>query len=266
MSKRVHVEFNIDPWATHQIHDLGDVPLPEGNNNEACIERITDFYRQVDAAGARPVSVGGDHAVTGGIIQGISGPHSKLTNGEKAVFLHFDAHTDAYEQVPHFLGAVKSAAHWATYLVRDGLIDASHSVQIGMRGNPRTLSWLNPSKDLGYELITMKRYREIGLEETMATINERLGDAPVYVTFDLDCMDPTVAPGVANIEAGVQGFQVDEVMRLLRCIRGKNIIGGDVVCMMPTKDAPNQITAHTAAAVMFEIISLVSDSLKQRGT
>ena len=111
----------------------------------------------------------------------------------------------------------------------------------------------------------MKRYREIGPDDTMSIIIERLGDAPVYVTFDLDCMDPTVAPGVANIEAGVQGFQVDEVMRLLRCIRGKNIIGGDVVCMMPTKDAPNQITAHTAAAVMFEIISLVSDSLKQRG-
>ena len=175
--------------------------------------------------------------------------------------MHFDAHTDAYEQVPHFLGAVKSAAHWASYLVRDGLIDASHSVQIGMRGNPRTLSWLNPSKELGYELITMKRYREIGPEETMRIINERIGDAPLYITFDLDCMDPTVAPGVANIEAGVQGFQVDEVMRLLRCVRGKNIIGGDVVCIMPTKDSPNQITAHTAASVMFEMISLISDSL-----
>ena len=74
-------------------------------------------------------------------------------------------------------------------------------------------------------------------------------------------MDPTVAPGVANIEAGVQGFQVDEVMRLLRCVRSKNIIGGDVVCIMPTKDSPNQITAHTAASVMFEMISLISDSL-----
>ncbi len=70
-----------------------------------------------------------------------------------------------------------------------------------------------------------------------------------------------MAPGVANIEAGVQGFQVDEVMRLLRCVRGKNIIGGDVVCIMPTKDSPNQITAHTAASVMFEMISLISDSL-----
>jgi guanidinopropionase len=264
MAKRVHVEFNIDPWASHRIHDLGDVPLPEANDNEACIERITDFYRDIDAAGARPVSVGGDHSVTGGIIQAIAGSNAKLTNGQKAVFLHFDAHTDAYEQVPHFLGAVKSAAHWASYLVRDGLIDASHSVQIGMRGNPRTLSWLNPSKELGYELITMKRYREIGPEETMRIINERIGDAPLYITFDLDCMDPTVAPGVANIEAGVQGFQVDEVMRLLRCVRGKNIIGGDVVCIMPTKDSPNQITAHTAASVMFEMISLISDSLANK--
>jgi Arginase/agmatinase/formimionoglutamate hydrolase, arginase family len=109
----------------------------------------------------------------------------------------------------------------------------------------------------------MKRYREIGPEETMQIINDRIGDAPLYITFDLDCMDPTVAPGVANIEAGVQGFQVDEVMRLLRCVRGKNIIGGDVVCMMPTKDSPNQITAHTAASVMFEMISLISDSLSQ---
>ena len=110
----------------------------------------------------------------------------------------------------------------------------------------------------------MKRYREIGPEETIRIINERIGDAPLYITFDLDCMDPTVAPGVANIEAGVQGFQVDEVMRLLRCVRGKNIIGGDVVCIMPTKDSPNQITAHTAASVMFEMISLISDSLANK--
>ena len=72
------------------------------------------------------------------------------------MFLHFDAHTDAYEQVPHFLGAVKSAAHWASYLVRDGYIDAGHSVQIGMRGNPRTLDWRKPSEELGYEVVTIQ--------------------------------------------------------------------------------------------------------------
>ena len=93
----------------------------------------------------------------------------------------------------------------------------------------------------------------------MELINERIGDAPLYITFDLDCMDPTVCPGVANLECGIQGFQVDEVMQLLRSVRGKNVIGGDVVCLMPTKDHPNQQTSHFAAAVMFEILSLIAD-------
>lgn len=261
MSRRVHMKFGIDPWKACRIHDLGDVPFPEANDNERCIDRIVEFYRDIDEARVRPVSVGGDHSVTGGIMQAISGSGSKLTDGRKAAFLHFDAHTDAYEQIPHFLGAKRSAAHWAAYLVRDGFIDATRSVQIGMRGNPRTLSWWQPSVELGYELIPMQRYRELGPERTMERIVDRLGDAPVYITFDLDCLDPTIAPAVANLEAGVGGFTIDEVMRLLQCVRGKNIIGGDVVCLMPTKDSPNKITAHVASVLMFEILSLTADAL-----
>ncbi len=261
MSRRVHMGFELDPWTHCRIHDLGDVALPEANDNEACIRRITEFYKQVDNAGVRPVSVGGDHSITGGILQAIAGPGANLTSGRKAAFLHFDAHTDAYEQVPHFLGAKKSAAHWAAYLVRQGHIDPAHSVQIGMRGNPRTLDWRNTSLELGYELITMDRYRSLGPEAVMQIIRDRVGDAPLYITFDLDCLDPTVAPGVANLEVGCQGFLIDEVMRLLGSVRGRNIIGGDVVCLMPTKDHPNKITAHTAAAVMFEMISLIADSI-----
>jgi len=259
MARRVHMAFELDPWERCRIRDLGDVPLPEANDNEACIERITAFYREIDAAGARPVSVGGDHAVTGGIMQAIAGEGARTTGGAKAAFLHFDAHTDAYEQVPHFLGAKKSAAHWAAYLVRQGQIDATRSVQIGMRGNPRTLDWRKPSIKLGYEVIDMERYRAIGPEESIRIIRETIGDTPLYITFDLDCLDPSVAPGVANLEAGCEGFRIDEVMHLLRAVRGMHIIGGDVVCLMPTKDSPNRITAHTAAAVMFEIISLVAD-------
>ena len=261
MARRVHMEFEMDPWECARIRDMGDVPLPEANDNEACIERITGFYRAIDSAGVRPASVGGDHSVTGGIVQAIAGEGARLTGGKKAVFLHFDAHTDAYEQIPHFLGAVKSAAHWAGYLVRDGYIDATRSVQIGMRGNPRTLDWRKPSEELGYEVISMERYRAIGPEESMAIIDERIGDAPLYITFDLDCLDPTVAPAVANLEAGCEGFGIDEVMRLLRSVRGKNVIGGDVVCLMPTKDHPNRITAHTAAAILFEIVSLIADEV-----
>lgn len=87
-----------------------------------------------------------------------------------------------------------------------------------------------------------------------------LDGRPVYITFDLDCLDPTVAPAVSNIEPGVTGFSMDEAVELLRAARGMNIIGGDVVCMMPTKNSPNQITAMVGAAIMFEMISMIAEN------
>jgi guanidinopropionase len=262
LGRRAHTKFSLVPWEACRIHDLGDVPLPEANDNEKCIERITDYYRLIDAAGACPVSIGGDHSVTGGILQGIAGEQARLTGGERAVLVHFDAHTDAFDHLDHFLGAKKSAAHWASYLVRDGHVDATRSVQIGIRGNPRTLDWLEPSYALGYEVITKERYDELGVEDTIAVVRERIRDAPAYITFDLDCLDPTVAPGVANLEAGSEGLFIRDVMPILQGLRGANIIGGDVVCLMPTKDSPNQQTSLVTMSVMFEIIALIADRLR----
>jgi guanidinopropionase len=88
-----------------------------------------------------------------------------------------------------------------------------------------------------------------------------LAGRPVYITFDLDCLDPTIAPGVANIEAGEKGFDIDEAISLLQAVRGMNIVGGDIVCMMPTKDSPNQITALTATAIMFEMVSMIAENV-----
>lgn len=260
IGRRVHDRFQIDPWDRCRIHDLGDVPLSEGNNNERSIEMITDFYRRIDAAGCRPVSIGGDHSITGGILQAIAGSEARLTGGEKACLLHFDAHTDAFHNVDHFMGAIKSAAHWASYLATDGFVDPEHSVQVGIRGNVRSLEWLDPSYALGYEVIRKTDHDRLGPEAVIDVIHERIGDRPVYITFDLDCLDPTVAPGVANIEAGIEGFGIDQVMRLLQSMRGRNVIGGDVVCLMPTIDSPNMITSYRAMAVMFEIISLIADA------
>ncbi len=258
---RVHNDFGIDPWAGHRVSDLGDVPFPQANNNEHCIAQITDFYRNIDQAGARPVSIGGDHSITGGILKAIAGPEAKLTGGAKAGLLHIDAHTDTYDMLDHFLGAKRSAAHWGAYLVKEGHVDAQRSVQIGLRGHTRSLDWLQSSVDLGYEVITMQRYREIGAAAACDIIRTRLGDGPVYITFDLDCLDPSVAPAVSNLEPGVGGFSIDEANQLLRCVRGKTVIGGDVVCLMPTKDQPNNITSMVASTVMFEIMALVADCL-----
>ena len=102
------------------------------------------------------------------------------------------------------------------------------------------------------------------MKKIVNTTLDRLGNSPIYVTFDLDCLDATVAPapGTANIEAAVKGFDMDEVRMLIQSLKGKNVIGGDVACLMPTKDNPNQITSMVAASIMFEIICLISLNLK----
>ena len=258
-ARRFHAAFDFDPWQACRINDLGDVALPEPAQNEKSIERISSFFKQVADAGARPVSIGGDHGITGGIVQAIAGEGSRLTGGRKAALLHLDAHTDAYENLDHWMGARKSAANWAAYLVRQGNVDPARSIQIGMRGNPRGRGWLQLSHDLGYEVITMERYREIGADRCIEIIRDRIGDAPLYITFDLDCLDPSVAPAVSNLEAGETGWNINEATKLLRAVRGKDSIGGDVVCLMPTKDMPNQITAMVATAILYEIVGLIAD-------
>ena len=135
-------------------------------------------------------------------------------------------------------------------------------MQIGLRGHARTLDWLQPSYDYGYNVVMMKEFRKRGVEDVVAQIRQVMAGRPVYITFDLDCLDPSIAPAVSNLEPGAKGFDIDEAVTLLRAARGMNIVGGDIVCMMPTKDSPNQITALTASAIMFEMISMVAENVK----
>jgi len=260
VQRRMHSDFQLDPWNAARIVDVGDVPFPRANDNEDCIQQITDFYKNLDAKGARPVSIGGDHSITGGIVQAIG--KGAIAQGEPVCFLHLDAHTDVFTKVDHFLGAKKSAAHWGAYLADDGLVDPTHSMQIGLRGHARTLDWLEPSYEYGYNVVTMKDYRKRGAADVVEQIKSVLNGKPVYITFDLDCLDPSIAPAVSNLEAGVKGFDIDEAVELLQAVRGMNIVGADIVCMMPTKDNPNQITALTAGAIMFEMISMMAENVQ----
>lgn len=121
LQRRVHGTFGIDPWNAARIVDAGDVPFPRANDNEDCIEQITSYFRQVDEVAARPVSIGGDHSITGGILQALG--KGRLAGGQPVSLLHLDAHTDVFTKVDHFLGAKKSAAHWGAYLADQGQVD-----------------------------------------------------------------------------------------------------------------------------------------------
>jgi guanidinopropionase len=267
--RRAHAVHGIAPFEAVRIHDLGDVPLPEAMNNEACMRDIEAFYQRLDAAGARPVSIGGDHSITGPILKALAGPGRKLSGGRPAALIHFDAHTDSYENMPHWLGARRSAAHWAAYTVREQAVDAAHSIQLGIRGHPSGSIHQgkvgSASEALGYRVVAMQEFEELGVGRTVELIRSRVGDRPAYVTFDLDCLDPSVAPGVSNLEPGFSGFTIREATRLLQGLKGIDIIGADVVCLMPTKDSPNHITAQMAMVMMFELLSLIAMRLTVQG-
>lgn len=260
--RRAHGAHGFSPWDVARINDLGDVPLPEAMNNEASVRDIEAFYARLDKTGTRPVSIGGDHSITGPILKAIAGPGRHLSSGKPCALIHFDAHTDSYDNMPHWLGAKRSAAHWAAYTVNEGAVDPQRSVQIGMRGHPAQAIHAGgvggSSRALGYRVITMAEFEDLGVAETLRIICERVGDMPAYITFDLDSLDPSVAPGVSNLEPGFGGFSIREATRLLQGLKRLDIIGGDVVCLMPTKDSPNQITAQVAMVVMFELISLIA--------
>lgn len=187
---------------------------------------------------------------------------SNIAGGQKLSLVHFDAHRDDYEHMPHWLGAKRSAAHWAAYAVREGHVDVERSIQIGIRGNPNELKADPAESETGYRVLTAEELFEIGIDRTIAIMQERIGEHPVYITFDLDVLDPVDAPGVANLEAGFRGLRTYEAIRILHGLRGCNIVGADIVCPMPTVDSPNQITALTGSVLMFEMLSLIADYLR----
>ncbi len=262
--RRGHQKYGFVPWEACRIHDLGDAPLPQAMLNDVCVEHIEAYFKQLDQANTRPVSVGGDHAITGPILKAIAGRHAKISNGRKTALLHFDAHRDDYEHIPHWLGSKRSAAHWAAYTVVEEHVDPLRSVQLGMRGNPiKPRADIHESK-LGYRLIPADEFYRIGIEKTIEIIRERVGDSPLYITFDLDVLDPAEAPAVANMEPGLRGLRAWEAIEIFHGLRGLDIIGADIVCLIPSKDTAAKITCMTTMVLMFEMIGLIADHLRRR--
>jgi len=259
--RRGHQKFGLVPWDACRINDLGDCPLPQAMVNDVCVEHIEAYFKEIDKTGARPVSIGGDHAITGPILKAIAGKGARLSGGRKAALVHFDAHRDDYQHIPHWLGSLRSAAHWAAYTVVENHVDPALSTQIGMRGNPiKPRADVTESK-LGYKLIPADEFFAIGIERTVEIIRDRAGDAPVYITFDLDVLDVVEAPGVSNLEPLHRGLRAWQAMEIFHGLRGLDIIGADIVCMIPSKDTEAKITAMTAMALMFEMISLIADRI-----
>ena len=243
----------VAPFDRLNVADVGDVDAAPVSI-EKCYGQVADRIGAIADAGAKPIVIGGDHSITLPILRA-------LGRERPLALVHLDAHLDSYDRMDSWFGVSDSAAHWASKAVHEGLVDPRHSIQLGMRGHLSPWTQSNVSDELGYLVLEKARCEEIGLDGVVAAIAERIGDRPIYVSFDLDCLDPSVAPAVSNLEPGEDGFTMTEASRILQGLRGRELVGGDVVCLMPTKDNPNGITAMNAAAVLFELAALAAESV-----
>jgi guanidinopropionase len=257
---RAHRRFGIDPFALCSIRDVGDAPIVSQAVQEKAMVEIEAFFRTFDESGTIPVAVGGDHSVTLPILRGIAGANSR--HGGPVGLIHLDAHTDC---VPLPMGgSILHAAAWPAALVEEGLIDPNRTIQIGLRGQMADLRQDDWAKNFGFRLLGTDEFFDIGAKAAAAEARRIVGDGPVYVTWDMDALDPVYAPAVTDPEA--DGLTMRDSVALLNGLRGLNIIGADIVEFGPPMDSPGLgLTCFHATHIMHELVTLIADNLAARG-
>jgi guanidinopropionase len=246
LMRTFNLALGVNPYELCRIADLGDVRLSHRFDLERQVEEIAAFYREVHAAGVRPVSAGGDHSITYPIFKA-------LAADAPIGMVHIDAHCDTWGE---FYGS--KFTHGAPFrlAVEDGLLDPKRTIQIGIRGGQNFMDGIEFSKSHGMRVVFMEEFTSLGVERVIEEACRVVGDGPTYISFDVDGLDPVYAPGTGTPEVG--GITTVEALRLLRGLRGLNLIGGDVVEVAPPYDQTGN-TALVGATMMFEIICLIAD-------
>src|SRR5580698_1979622 len=231
------------PLALAKFADVGDVPMRSRFSLESCHHDIELFMSRVVDAGVVPLSVGGDHSISLAILKAVG-------KSRPVGMLHIDAHCDTggpYEGSKfHHGGPFRQA-------VLDGVLDPSRTIQIGIRGGAEYL-W-EFSFETGMTVIHAEQVDAMGVEAVVAKAREVVGAGPLYVSFDVDAIDPAFTPGTGTPEVG--GLTPREGQRILRGLAGLDIVGGDVVEVAPQYDATT-VTAQVGAQMLFEILALLA--------
>jgi agmatinase len=229
------------PVADLRVADIGDVPLRSRFSLDTAHADIESWMTEIVGAGVRPLSVGGDHSISSSILKAVG-------RDRPVGMVHIDAHCDTggpYDGSKFHHGGPFRLA------VLDGVLDPKRTIQIGIRGSSGYL-W-EFSTDSGMTVVDARDMDRLGVERIAAMAREVVGDGPVYVSFDIDSLDPSFAPGTGTPEIG--GLTTREALALIRSLKGIDIVGGDVVEVAPQYDATTN-TAHAGAQILFEILSL----------
>jgi agmatinase len=239
-----HPVLEVDVVEALSIVDYGDLPVSPGDTARTYTQVEEAMLPLVDA-GVFPLALGGDHSITLAELRVLARRHGPLC------LVQLDAHADTWDE---YFG--QKYFHGTTFkrAVEEGLVIASGSVQAGMRGSVYGLDDLRVSEQLGFTVLPSEELRALGPDAYGRLVKAAAGDRPVFLSFDVDFLDPAFAPGTGTPE--IAGFSTAEAVGFLRALRGLNLVGADIVEVAPAYDGPGQQTALAAANVGFELLAL----------
>lgn len=245
LMRRAHHVSGIEPFSVANVADVGDLSVNPIDLQDA-LRRIEAGIKAIVKEGAIPLSVGGDHLTTLPVLRGLvgSGPVG---------LIHFDAHSDTNDRYfgdnPYTHGTPFRRA------IEEGLIDPRRTIQIGIRGSiydPGEHDW---AKSQGVRIVYMEEFLRRGAKDVMQEARALVGADRCYVSFDIDSIDPSMAPGTGTPEIG--GFSTREAQEMVRHLEGVWIVGADVVEVSPPFDVGG-ITAIAGATLLFELLCVIA--------
>jgi len=247
MIRAEHPVSGIRPFEAMNIADLGDVG-PNPADIIDSMDRITAFYDQVKKAGITPMTAGGDHLTSLPVLRA-------LAKDAPVGMVHFDSHTDLFHS--YFGGTMYTHGTPFRRAVEEELLDPKRVVQIGIRGTQYDSEDLDFARSVGIRVIKIEELHERGVIDVMSEAREIVGQSPTYLSYDIDFVDPTFAPGTGTPEVG--GPNSYQALQVVRELSGVNLIGADMVEVSPPFD-PSGGTAFLGVSIMFEILCQLSAS------
>ncbi len=238
-------ELDVSPFGVHQVVDAGDLPVNPFDIQQAIRDVQRGASELVDA-GARLLTLGGDHTIALPLLRTMHAQHGPLA------VLHFDAHLDTWDT---YFGEPYTHGTPFRRAAEEGLLDPRRCLHIGIRGPLYSARDLPESADLGFASIPASALERLGVAGVIERMRDRLGTGPVYVSVDIDVLDPAHAPGTGTPEAG--GLTSRELLAILRGLVGAELVSADIVEVSPPYDHA-ELTGIAAAHVGYELLSLLA--------
>jgi guanidinopropionase len=251
MVRSIHPVTRINPFEVCTVVDVGDVEIESLYDLEAAQAEIEAFFRRLCEQGVVPLAAGGDHSIVYPILRAVA-------NDGPIGLIQVDAHTDTWDE---FGGSRVHHGAPIRRAIEDGRIDPRRAVQIGIRGPQDTMEGWSFAVDVGIRVIAMDEAARVGIDRVIEEARRVVGDGPVYLTYDIDSLDPTFAPGTGTPEIG--GLTSLEAQTLLRGLRGLDFVGADLVEVAPPFD-PSGLTALVGATLLYEQVCLLTEAISRR--